>query len=69
MVFNNDSNIAVAKAGGTKAVISAMHNHTSRAGLQHYGCWAMANIAIISNNKGTVVKSGSTEAVITTMHN
>jgi len=37
--------VAVARAGGIEAVITAMRTHLSHADVQHYGCRALNNIA------------------------
>ena len=39
----------VARTGGVAAVVSAMINCPDDAGLQHFGCWALANLAFQSN--------------------
>jgi len=67
---NLDNKVAVAKAGGIKAVITAMRNHASHAGVQHYGCRALTSIAYKNwDNKVAVAKAGGIEAIITAMRN
>ena len=38
--------VLIGQHGGVQAVVAAMRAHTQTADVQHYGCWALANIAL-----------------------
>ncbi len=35
----------VASLGGIEVIVSAMTRHSGHEGVQHYGCWALKNLA------------------------
>ena len=41
LAANDDNRVAIAEAGGVRAVVEAMERHKDVAGVQQYGCGAL----------------------------
>ena len=67
-VNNDDNQIAIAKAGGIKVVVSIMQRHKDSAAVQEYACGALRNLACENDdNKIAIAKAGGIEAVVLAM--
>jgi uncharacterized metal-binding protein len=56
--------VLIAAEGGVGAIIAAMHNCKHDVSVQHYACWALANIAWASQQvQGFARQEGAVDAV------
>ena len=57
----------IGSAGGIEAILRAMTQHPSAAGVQEWGCVALSNLAVNADNKVKIGSAGGIEAIVRAM--
>eukprot|EP00743_Colponemidia_sp_Colp-15_P001462 GILK01001601.1.p1 GENE.GILK01001601.1~~GILK01001601.1.p1 ORF type:complete len:421 (+),score=59.88 GILK01001601.1:219-1481(+) len=59
----------VGNEGGVGLVMEAMRRHPHDASLQANACWALVNLALVSDHKQMIVKEGGVDLILSAMTN
>eukprot|EP00742_Colponemidia_sp_Colp-10_P002373 GILJ01002530.1.p1 GENE.GILJ01002530.1~~GILJ01002530.1.p1 ORF type:complete len:385 (+),score=57.92 GILJ01002530.1:270-1424(+) len=60
---------AIGQQGGVHLVLEAMKNHPHSAVVQANGCWALVNLALVTNHKILIVEQNGVSLILNAMRN
>ena len=61
---SDDNQVKIAEQGGIRALLDAMRNHSSHAGVQEAGCWALLGVGWSNQDLQRQIKEAGGEAAV-----